>query len=224
METIESLPLFPLADVVLLPEVSVPLILFEPRYRQLARDVLAGERLIGMIAVPPEHVGEMPGDPPLFEIGCVGRITQGRRRRDGTFQILLVGLSRFRILQEAPRPEDRLYRSARVEILSDELPTDPNTLATLEERRRVVLRLLERLVRNLDRSELGRRALSAFEDIDPIRLVNTLTQSIGLRPIERQRLLEADSILGRFEIMADLLRFRLAEVASGAPDSGPLPH
>ncbi len=224
METIESLPLFPLADVVLLPEVSVPLILFEPRYRQLARDVLDGERLIGMIAVPPEHVGQMSGNPPLFDIGCVGRITHGQKRPDGTFQILLAGTNRFRILEEEPRSADRLYRSARVAILSDEEPTRPAEILELENEQRAVLRLLERLVRNLDRSDLGRRALAAFEDIEPVRLVNTLTQSIGLRPIERQRLLEADSILGRFEIMRDLLRFRLAEVAAGEPGPGSLPH
>ena len=63
MNSIDSLPLFPLADVVLLPDVSVPLRLFEPRYLQMARDALAGSAQIGMVTIRPDSLADIAGDP-----------------------------------------------------------------------------------------------------------------------------------------------------------------
>ena len=64
------LPIFPLSNVVLYPRIQTPLLLFEPRYRALARDVLAGERRIGMVTVRPERLAEMPGDGIIYwEVG-----------------------------------------------------------------------------------------------------------------------------------------------------------
>jgi Lon protease-like protein len=222
MDQIDSLPLFPLSDVVLLPEISAPLSLFEPRYRQLARDALAGDEQIGMVTVRPDSVTQMKGDPAIFAIGCLGRIAHAQEQPDGTFQILLLGVSRFRILQEEERKGDRLYRSARVELLPDETPNDAETLELLEQRRREVLGYLERLVQRKGPNKAHDPAAAAFERLTPARLVNALTQSLAFQPVERQRLLEADSIVSRFEIMGDLLRFRLAEVAAGEPGSTPL--
>ena len=224
MDQIDSLPLFALSDVVLLPEISAPLTLFEPRYRQLARDALAGEEQIGMVTVRPDSVTQMEGDPTIFDIGCLGRIAHAQEQPDGTFQILLLGVSRFRILQEEERKGDRLYRSARVELLPDETPNDTETLELLEQRRREVLGYLERLVQRLGPNKAHDPAAAAFERLTPARLVNALTQSLAFQPVERQRLLEADSIVSRFEIMGDLLRFRLAEVAAGEPGSTLLPN
>jgi len=224
MNQIESLPLFPLSDVVLLPEISVPLTLFEPRYLQMARDVLAGSNQIGMVAVRPDSVAVMEGDPPTFDIGCLGRVAHAQEQQDGRFQILLLGVSRFRILQEEERSGERLYRSARVELLSDETPSDAAALELLEQRRSELLGYLERLVQRLGRTGARDPAVAAFERLEPTRLINALTQSLALQPVERQRLLEADSIVSRFEIMGDLLRFRLAEVAAGEPGSTPLPN
>jgi hypothetical protein len=224
MDVIESLPIFPLSDVVLLPDVSIPLYIFEPRYRQMTRDALAGSHRIGMVTVRPDRVSEMAGDPAIFEIGCVGRIAQSQERPDGTFQILLLGEKRFRILEEEPREGERLYRSARVELLTDVTPNGPEELAQLEGRRRELLALIEDLVRRIAHDGAPAEAITAFERLDPTRLINSLTQSIALTPIERQQLLEAPSILHRFEIMGDLLRFRLAEVGAGAQGNARLPN
>ncbi len=224
MDAIESLPLFPLPDVVLLPEISVPLILFEPRYRQLARDVLAGSRQIGMVALRPDSVALIAGDPPTFEIGCLGRVAHAQERADGSYQILLLGVRRFRILQEEERSAERLYRSARVELLSDETPEDEAARALLQRRRGELLQHLERLVQRLDETDARNPAVAAFDRLEPANLINALTQSLALQPVERQRLLESDSIIGRFEIMGELLRFRLAEIHAGVTDSAPLPN
>lgn len=224
MDQIESLPLFPLSDVVLLPEISIPLTLFEPRYLQLIRDVRKGAHQIGMVTVRPDSIDRMAGEPPTFEIGCVGRVARAREQPDGRFQILLLGVSRFRILQEEERKGDRLYRSARVQLLSDETPRGAEALELLEQRRRELFRHLEELAQRLGRSGADDPAAAAFERLEPTRLINGLTQSLRLRPVERQRLLEANSILSRFEIMADLLRFRLAELAAGELGTTSLQH
>src|SRR5262245_7550066 len=111
--------LFPLSSVVLFPRVRTPLHIFEPRYRQMAEHALAGERWIGMVTVPPEHVRGLAGDPPVYPIGCAGLISQAQRLPDGRFHIMLDGAFRFRILEEVPRSGERLYRVARVERLAD---------------------------------------------------------------------------------------------------------
>jgi Lon protease-like protein len=224
MNSIESLPLFPLADVVLLPGVSVPLRLFEPRYLQMARDVLAGSAQIGMVTVRPDSLADIAGDPPTFAIGCLGQISQAQEQRDGTFQILLLGQSRFRIVEEEQRDGDRLYRSARVELLADESPTAPEAQALLDRQRRDLFALLEKFVQRLRRGESVEHVISGFEGLEPAHLINSLTRSLALESIERQQLLEANSILSRFEIMCDLLRFRLAEVGGGESGSTGLPN
>ena len=219
MQRIESLPLFPLSDVVLLPQVSIPLYVFEPRYRQMTRDALEASHQIGMVTVHPDGLADMAGDPPVFPIGCLGRIEQSQERPDGTFQILLVGVSRFAIVHEHARSNGRLYRSARVDLLADESPEDIETDERLDRQRTELLDLLEQLVHGLETDGAHERVVAAFERLEPTRLINSLTQSIAFLPVERQRLLEANSVVGRFEIMADLLRFRLAEVAAGASGS-----
>ncbi len=221
---IDSLPLFPLSDVVLLPEVSIPLRIFEPRYRQMTRDVLAGSHQIGMVTVRPDRVREMAGDPPIFDVGCLGRVAHAEEEPDGLFQIVLLGVSRFRIVEEDPRGADRLYRCARVELLSDDPPQASEDIVRLENRRDELMTLLERLVSRVDANGARELATSAFERLEPAHLINALTQSIALQPVERQQLLEANSILHRFEIMCDLLCFRLAEVTGGASGSSPLAH
>lgn len=224
MRTIDSLALFPLSDVVLLPEVSVPLYIFEPRYRQMTRDALEGGMQIGMVTVRPDSVRDMAGDPPVFDVGCVGRIAHAQQRPDGTYQIMLIGESRFRILEERARGPERLYRSARVALLEDAAPTTEAELASMESAREALLELVDRLIRRIGSAEDPERALEAFEKLESPRLVNALVQSISFSPIERQQLVEADSIVGRCETLSELLRFRLA--ATGPADGGaaPLPN
>ncbi|MFK7895502.1 MAG: LON peptidase substrate-binding domain-containing protein [Myxococcota bacterium] len=225
MVEIESLPLFPLSDVVLLPEVSVPLYIFEPRYRQMMKDALAGSHLIGMVTVRPDSVEEMAGDPRIFPIGCVGRIAHWQERPDGTFQLLLVGEQRFRIREEQPKNSECLYRSAHVELLEDRQPQTPADFAELNQGREDLLVDLDRLIRrSISEDQDPHEVLSHFEELPPARLVNALTQAISFRPIERQQLLEADSVLNRFEIMQDLLRFQLAEIGGAPTDAKPLPN
>jgi len=109
--------LFPLPNVVLFPLVTLPLHIFEPRYRQMTADALAGDRLITMILLKPGYEAQYLNQPPLHSVACLGKIIADQLLEDGRYNILLRGVSRVRILSELA--SDRLYRTARVQLLED---------------------------------------------------------------------------------------------------------
>ncbi len=213
---IQSLALFPLASVVLFPGGRVPLHIFEPRYRQMTRDVLAGDRRIGMVAIPPEHLTEAAGDPPLYSVGCAGSVEQVRRRSDGRYDLVLIGTHRFRILDEPARPTDRKYRIASVETLEEAV--DPLEIPRLHALRMKAIELLARLVRHLTSDAAVPLRAERFAGIEDATFVNVLCQLLDLPTPEKQGLLEAEGLAHRCERLVTVLRFRLAELEGGLPE------
>jgi len=212
------LPLFPLDEVVLFPGLRCPLHVFEPRYRQMTAEALEGDRRIGMATVRPDHTQAMGGEPPLFAVGCEGRIVEWTRREDGRYDVVLLGEGRFRILEEPPRPPERLYRVARVEPLEEaEEPGAGVRLAALR------ARALELLGELLERLRPGARQVLAVDrlaEADDATLINALCRIAELEPAEKQGLLERDGPEERGRGLVELLRFRLAELeTSGAAAS-----
>jgi len=113
-----TLPIFPLPNVVLFPNVFLPLHIFEPRYRQMVSDALAGERMIGMVLL--QRGGEDDeGAPPVYDVGCAGLITHVERLSDGRYNIVLRGLERFRVVGEENPSSQILYRRALIVPLAD---------------------------------------------------------------------------------------------------------
>lgn len=213
----ELLPIFPLANVVLFPRVKTPLHLFEPRYRQLAREVLAAARRIGMVVVRPEHTDAMIDDPPVFPIGCAGTVTESQRLPDGRYNIVLLGEERFRVIDEPPRPEERLYRVARVRYLVTE--NDPADAERIERLRANVVESLGALVRYSQPEKAASFAPDLFAGVDDETFVNALANSLALAPEDKQRLLEADRLVDRFARLAGILGFQRAEIeARGSRD------
>jgi Lon protease-like protein len=115
--------LFPLPNLVLFPHVMQPLHVFEPRYRQLVEDALAGDGLIAMAALTPGWEKNYEGRPNLYSMACLGRITTHYRLTDGTYNVLLLGLRRVRLIHES-KPT-HLFREAQVELCSDLYPPYP---------------------------------------------------------------------------------------------------
>lgn len=214
----ERIPIFPLSNVVLFPDVQVPLHLFEARYRQMGRDVLDGAKRIGMVVVRPEHVAEMAGNPPVFAVGCAGTITSSQKLPDGRYNIVLAGTERFRILEEVATEPDRAYRVARVELLDDPLePAEVPRVAALRARIGELVLDLVRLTAPDRAEELPEGFLRDLEDA---AYVNALCNALSFAPAEKQGLIEADSIAERFERLASLLAFRVAELeGAGSPSS-----
>ena len=189
----EVLPVFPLPDVMLFPNVSRPLHIFEPRYRAMVADALAGDRLIGMVTLEPGYEAEYEGRPPIFPIGCAGRITEVEELPDGRYLIVLRGVVKFRVLDE---DQSRPYRLARVEALPELV--DDAELTALGELRGALEAILA-AARN------GAPAPAALPDED---LVNGIAQYARMDPRERQRLLEAPGPLARAEVLVELFGAR----------------
>jgi Lon protease-like protein len=201
------LPLFPLPNVVLFPSVPLPLHVFELRYRKMVEDALATHRTIGMALLQPGYEADYQGRPPVYPIGCAGVIQQHERLDDGRFNILLLGRQRFRILEEhAGEP----YRLASVESLPD-LRGDDRSLASTR----------DALVSALGRMIGDSRYQIVDSDAPAEMVVNGLAQGLELPPVERQSLLECDTLDRRARQLLSLLEFHRLERTlggSGAPN------
>jgi Lon protease-like protein len=189
------IPVFPLAGALLFPRAQLPLHIFEPRYRAMVRDSLAGERLIGMIQ--PRGPGEPP---PLFDVGCLGRIGAAEALDDGRFNIVLEGLGRFRILSEAS--VDTPYRQVDAERsgFGDDGEPDPLGLAHRAELEREARRYADALGYSVDWEAVTR--------LDDEMLVNAIAQVAPFDVGTKQALLEAPDIAERCDLLVQFMQFQ----------------
>jgi Lon protease-like protein len=112
--------LFPLPNLVVFPAVVQGLHIFEPRYRQMTADALASDKLIAMATLRADDADSLrPGIEPYV---CLGEILTHHELPDGKYNLRLRGISRAKIVEELD--SDRLYRTARLELLPDMAPTD----------------------------------------------------------------------------------------------------
>ncbi len=193
-----TLPIFPLPNVVLFPNVFLPLHIFEPRYREMVRDALAGDRIIGMVLPQPGYEAEYGGRPAVYPIGCAGLISHADRLDDGGFNIILRGLEKFRVLAE---DDGGPYRVASIEPLPDLLRDDDKDVI-----RRQRARLEALLAPAVERAGADPRIPQAMPDED---LINALAQYLDLEPIEKQALLECDGLRARCGALIELLEMRV---------------
>jgi len=213
----ESLPIFPLAGVLLLPHGRLPLNIFEPRYRAMTRDALGGERLIGMVQPNDPALGGPNSDdmnPPVYPVGCAGRITSFNETNDGRFLITLTGISRFRIKEELP-------------LVSGYRRVVPDWQPFAHDRDRPGNSRFdrERLVRGL-RSFFATRQISAdWEAIEKAPgeyLVTSLAMACPFAPSEKQALLEAADPGARAELLTTLVE--MAALKPTTEDTGGTRH
>jgi Lon protease-like protein len=113
---IVTVPVFPLPEVVFFPGTLLPLHVFEPRYKDMISDVLAGDGMLGVVQLRPGWDKDYYGNPAVYKVLGVGRIVQNKRWPDGRYDILLHGLYRGAIRSESKQGE---YRLAEVEPLPD---------------------------------------------------------------------------------------------------------
>jgi Lon protease-like protein len=191
-----TLPLFPLPNVVLFPSVFLPLHIFEPRYREMVSDALAGDRLIGVVLLRPGWEADYEGRPDVYPVGCAGLITFSEQHSDGRYNIVLRGLEKFTILGE---DDGRKYRIARIDPLMEE-PSESDKAIIRAERRR-----LEALLVPKPQGRVDSTVPPSMADED---LVNALAQYLDLEPVEKQALLERDGLVARCRSLIDLLEMR----------------
>jgi Lon protease-like protein len=191
-----TIPIFPLPNVVLFPNVFLPLHVFEPRYREMVSDALGGDRMIGMVLLRPGWERDYDGRPPVYPIGCAGLITHTESLRDGRYNIVLRGLEKFRIQEEEG---DRPYRLARIDTVP-ERPAEGDRDELRDARQRLESLLLPTDVRG------EARLPHEMSDED---LVNALAQYLRLEPVEKQALLERDGLAERCRSLIELLEMKM---------------
>jgi uncharacterized protein len=211
----EILPIFPLAGVLLLPHGRLPLNIFEPRYLAMTRGALGGERLIGMVQPNDPALGGPNSDdmnPPVYPVGCAGRITQFSETDDGRFLITLTGVSRFRIIEELP------LLSGYRRVIPHWKPFEPDReIPDAPQFDR------DRLVRGL-KSFFGQRQLSAdwsaIEKAPAEQLIASIAMACPFAPSEKQALLEAADLEQRAALLIGLVEMAAIQPVTGEEDRG----
>jgi Lon protease-like protein len=188
-----SIPVFPLAGALLFPRAHLPLHIFEPRYRAMIRDALAGERLIGMIQ--PRDRKEPPA---LFDVGGLGRIASADEMDDGRFNIVLEGIGRYRIARELQ--VETLYRQVEAEPEEPIEEPDPLGIAHRAELEQEAKLYADALGYAVDWSEISR--------LDDELLVNGIAQIAPLDVGSKQALLEATGLRERCDLLVQFMQFQ----------------
>ncbi|HET8580092.1 MAG TPA: LON peptidase substrate-binding domain-containing protein [Nitrospiraceae bacterium] len=197
----ECIPVFPLPNIVFFPKIYLPLHIFEPRYREMVTDAAAQGQCIGMALLKEGWEPEYYGNPPIFEIGCVGRLVSVQRLLDGRFNILLQGLHRYEIREQF---YDKSYRQASVVFK----PREPGTELEVSVRSDLI-RALDEYLRQREDSPLWQGFFRL--DVNDEILVNTLSTHLQFTPLEKQFLLEADSLQQQARRLSDLIQFKIHE-------------
>ena len=193
-----TIPLFPLPNVVLLPNVFLPLHIFEPRYVEMVADALEGDRIIGMVLLQPGYERDYEGRPPVYPVGCAGVISHAEPHADGRYNIVLRGLEKFRIHSESAT---RSYRLAQVQTIMESLTEADRATMRAERRRLEALLVPQPAGRGVDP-----KVPPSMPDED---LVNALAQYLELEAVEKQALLEREGVVARCRSLIDLLEMKV---------------
>jgi Lon protease-like protein len=206
-----AVPVFPLTGALLLPRGLLPLNIFEPRYLAMVRDAMAAtgaaHRIIGMIQ---PRARQDP--PPLFEVGCLGRITDYQETEDGRILMTLTGISRFRVQAELERTTP--YRQVMADYLGFQEDREEPMALTAAAR----ANLEEVLQAYLDSQGLA-ADWDAVKAADDESLVTTLACVCPFDPPEKQALLEAENLATRAATLTALMTFAQGPGPGGAGDS-----
>ncbi len=199
----ETLPVFPLTGVLLLPGTVLPLHVFEPRYRAMVEDALSGDRVFGMIQPfsPQQDNRPLPGvennKPDLYKVGCAGYIEKWEKLPEGRFFVQLRGINRFRF--EVEFSLRRGYRRVKADYQA--FP-DGKVHESWHCDRPALLQALASYGQAHGLQVKPEQA-ERFTDLD---LVNLLSVSLPFYPAEKQALLEAAALKDREKVLINLLR------------------
>lgn len=196
-----ELPIFPLTGVLLLPGARLPLNVFEPRYLNMVEDALGHGRMIGLVQPVAASEESPEGEPPVYEIGCAGRIASFAETGDGRFVITLLGVCRFQIDDELSL--HRGYRRVRAEyapfaddVLGEDtgVPGRDALLATTGE---------------FFRAREIEADWNSLTSADDTALVTTLAMVCPFEPREKQALLECAGTAERAEMLIGLMNLAM---------------
>ena len=204
-----TLALFPLSGALLLPRGQLPLNIFEPRYLAMIDDALRTHRMVGMIQPDPEAGDEKP---PLFKVGCAGRVTQFAESGDGRYIVTLTGVSRFALIEEVAAVTP--YRQGRIDFAAFASDFSPRAGEDQVDRNGVLKALRDFAEENelqIDWDSINQAPNEA--------LVNALSMMSPFGPREKQALLEAEDLKNRAEVLVAITEIELARGKNSAVSS-----
>ena len=191
-----QIPIFPLSGVIYFPKTNLPLNIFEQRYLDLVNDSIHKDKLIGMIQSKRKNGG-------LYKVGCLGKISDFRKSKDGRILINLTGITRFEVLKE--EKNSKLYREFKVDYEKFSTDLQPS----LEE---ISAESLMKKAEIFFKKNGLLLNWKEFEKLDKIQKINTLAMIAPVTNEEKQKLLESISLKEKVKTLEDIINFYLHEV------------
>jgi len=193
---IKHLPLFPL-PLVLLPNELLPLHIFEPRYRQMLKDVALDKNLFGISHFEPQE--SFIENPATGTIGCVTEVREAQTLPDGRLNILTVGVIRYRLVDYIDAGEP--YLVADVDFFEDE-EEDSNLLNPLSDE---VFALFRRIAKAAHKLSGERGRFPEIQRTEPQALSFLVTAAFNLENDLKYQMLETRSTIERLERLREIL-------------------
>tara|TARA_B100001063_G_scaffold187534_1_gene177806 strand:- start:245 stop:862 length:618 start_codon:yes stop_codon:yes gene_type:complete len=194
----DVIPVFPLSGVIYFPKTNLPLNIFEQRYLDLVNDAFNKDKLMGMVQSKKENDA-------VYNVGCLGKISDYQKSKDGRVLINLTGISRFKILKEVS--SKKLYREFEVDYQNFGEDTE-NSKDDIDTNN-----LMERAKTFFKRNGLLLNWVE-FEKLDQAQKINTLAMIAPVSNEEKQKLLEAISIQNKVKTLESIISFYLYETGS----------
>jgi uncharacterized protein len=193
----EVIPVFPLSGVIYFPKTNLPLNIFEKRYLNLVNDAYDKNKLMGMVQSKKENNS-------VYNVGCLGKISDYQKSKDGKVLINLTGITRFKILKEIVN--DKLYREFKVnyKIFETDIEEKKNKITSFN--------LMEKAKVFFKRNGLLLN-WNEFEKLDQIQQINTLSMISPIANEEKQKLLESVSLEDKVKTLENIISFYLHEVS-----------
>ena len=191
----EVIPVFPLSGVIYFPKTNLPLNIFEQRYLNLVNDAYSKNKLMGMVQSKKE------GDN-VYDIGCLGKINDYQKSKDGRVLINLTGVSRFKIIKEIS--SKKVYREFQVDY-KDFIEDVGNNHVKLD-----VSELMEKTKIFFKKNGLLLN-WQEFEKLEQTQKINTLAMISPITNEEKQKLLETVSLENKVETLKNIISFYLFE-------------
>ena len=192
------IPVFPLSGVIYFPKTNLPLNIFEKRYLDLVNDAYNGDKLMGMVQSKKDNST-------VYDIGCLGKISDYQKSKDGRILINLTGVSRFKILKEVTN--NKLYREFHVDYNSfvEDIDENHSNVGAKE--------LMEKAKAFFEKNGLLLN-WKEFEKLDHLQKINTLAMIAPITNEEKQTLLETVSLENKVNTLGNIIGFYLHETGS----------
>ena len=193
----KQIPIFPLSGVIYFPKTNLPLNIFEKRYLDLVEDIIRKDKLMGMV----QSKGNLKE---IYNVGCLGKISDYQKSNDGRILINLTGITRFQVIEEIDNT--KLYREFKVtyERFNQDLnPSSDEVDIEKTTKKAEVFFKKSGLILNW----------KEFDKLNKLEKINTLAMISPITNEEKQKLLEAITLKEKNEVLEEIINFYLHDAS-----------